>query len=55
MSEDLYKRAASKDKDLYIVEGGTHVGMYDEPNLVGEGMSKRPISIVSYPLLRQAE
>jgi len=40
MSDDLYKRAASKNKDLHIVEGGTHVGMYEKPNLVGEAMSK---------------
>jgi uncharacterized protein len=40
MSEDLYKRAASKNKNLHIVKGGTHVGMYDKPNLVAEAMSK---------------
>jgi uncharacterized protein len=40
MSEDLYKRAASNNKNLHIVEGGTYVGMYDRPNLVGEAMSK---------------
>jgi len=32
--------ASSKDKNLHIVEGGTHVGMYDMLNLVGEAMPK---------------
>ncbi|MBU9548037.1 alpha/beta hydrolase [Burkholderia multivorans] len=40
MSEDLFRRAASTDKHLHIVPGGTHVGMYDKPNLVAEAMSK---------------
>ena len=40
MSEDLYKRAANKDKNLHIVKGGTHISMYDKPDLVGEAMSR---------------
>jgi len=28
-SEDLYRRAASKDKTLHLVEGATHIAMYD--------------------------
>jgi uncharacterized protein len=40
MSEDVYKRAASKEKNLHIVEGASHVGLYDKPDLVGEAMSK---------------
>lgn len=40
LSEDLYRRAASKDKHLHIVPGGSHVGMYDRPDLVGEAMAK---------------
>ncbi|WP_445504906.1 alpha/beta hydrolase [Microvirga sp. G4-2] len=40
ISEDLFRRAASKDKHLHIVPGGTHVGMYDKPDLVAESMSK---------------
>lgn len=40
MSEDVYKRAASKDKNLHIVEGAPHVGLYDKPELVAEAMSK---------------
>jgi uncharacterized protein len=40
MSEDLYKRAGSKDENLHIVDGASHVGLYDKPDLVGEAMSK---------------
>lgn len=40
MSEDLYHRAASTDKDLLIVEGGTHMAMYDQPTLVDAAMGK---------------
>lgn len=28
-SEDLYRRAAAKDKTLHLVEGATHIAMYD--------------------------
>lgn len=28
-SEELYRRAASKDKTLHLVEGATHIAMYD--------------------------
>lgn len=40
ISEDLFRRAASKDKHLHIVPGGTHVSMYDKPDLVAKAMSK---------------
>jgi fermentation-respiration switch protein FrsA (DUF1100 family) len=40
MSEDVYKRAASKDKNLHIAEGASDVGLYDEAALVAEAMSK---------------
>jgi fermentation-respiration switch protein FrsA (DUF1100 family) len=30
-SEDAFKRAGSRDKSLNIVEGATHIGMYDTP------------------------
>lgn len=40
MSEDLYRRAASNDKDLLIVEGGTHMAMYDQPAMVDVAMGK---------------
>ncbi len=29
-SEDLYRKAASQNKTLYIVEGATHIAMYDK-------------------------
>jgi hypothetical protein len=31
---------ASKQKDLYIIRGGTHLGMYGKPDLAGAAMSK---------------
>lgn len=40
ISEDLHRRAASQDKDLLIVEGGTHIGLYDLPDLVGAAMAR---------------
>ncbi len=40
MSEDLFARAASKDKDLLIVEGGTHMAMYDQPHLVHAALGR---------------
>ncbi|KAF1039980.1 MAG: putative protein YcjY [Burkholderia lata] len=40
ISEDLFSRAASKDKHLHIVPGASHVGLYDKPDWVGEAMSK---------------
>ncbi|MCC7253921.1 alpha/beta hydrolase [Hyphomicrobium sp.] len=40
ISEDLFRRAASKDKHLHIVPGASHIGMYDKPDLVTEAMSK---------------
>ncbi len=40
ISEDLFRRAASRDKHLHIVAGGTHIGMYDKPELVAEAMSR---------------
>lgn len=38
-SEDLYKRAASTDKTLYLVEGADHMQMYDVPQYVEEAIS----------------
>lgn len=40
ISEDLFRRAASKDKHLHIVPGASHLGLYDKPDLVGQAMSK---------------
>ncbi|MFZ1181086.1 MAG: alpha/beta hydrolase [Herbaspirillum sp.] len=40
ISEDLFRRAASKDKDLLIVEGATHMALYDQPAMVEAAMGK---------------
>jgi len=40
MSDDLYKRAASKNKNYHVVEGANHMSLYDIPQCVGEAVSK---------------
>lgn len=39
MSDDLRKRAASKDKNMHIVEGANHMSLYDVPKYVEEAVS----------------
>jgi len=39
MSDDLLTRAASKDKQLHIVEGANHMSLYDVPQYVDEAVS----------------
>lgn len=39
MSDDLVKRAASKDKHAYVVEGANHMSLYDVPKYVDEAVS----------------
>jgi fermentation-respiration switch protein FrsA (DUF1100 family) len=39
MSDDLYKRAASKDKKFHIVEGPNHMSLYDVLKYVDEAVS----------------
>jgi fermentation-respiration switch protein FrsA (DUF1100 family) len=39
-SQDAFKRAASRDKNLHIVDGAGHVDLYDRPEFVTEVMSK---------------
>lgn len=39
MSDDLLARAASKDKQLHIVEGANHMSLYDVPQYVDEAIS----------------
>jgi hypothetical protein len=39
MSDDLFKRAASKDKHLHIVQGSNHMKLYDVPKYVDEAVS----------------
>ncbi|ASA23439.1 alpha/beta hydrolase [Paenibacillus donghaensis] len=37
---ELYNKAASKDKNLYIVEGASHYDLYDRPEPVKEAVEK---------------
>ncbi len=39
MSDDLIARAASSDKQLYIVEGANHMSLYDIPTYVAEAVT----------------
>jgi fermentation-respiration switch protein FrsA (DUF1100 family) len=39
-SQDAFKRAASRDKNLHIVGGAGHVDLYDRPEFVTEVVSK---------------
>ncbi|MFN4289936.1 MAG: alpha/beta hydrolase [Permianibacter sp.] len=40
MSDDLIARAASKDKQLYVVNGADHMDLYDVPKYVDEAVSQ---------------
>ena len=40
MSDDLYQRAASKNKNFHVVEGANHMSLYDVPQYVDEAVSK---------------
>lgn len=40
MSKDIIQKAASIDKELYIVKGANHMKLYDIPEYVNEAMSK---------------
>ncbi|TPL43064.1 alpha/beta hydrolase [Mesorhizobium sp. B2-4-6] len=39
MSDDLYSRAASKDKSYHVVEGANHMDLYDGERYVDEAVS----------------
>lgn len=39
MSDDLFRRAASKDKNFHVVEGSNHMQLYDVPRFVDEAVS----------------
>lgn len=39
MSDDLFARAASKDKQFHVVEGANHMSLYDVPQYVDEAVS----------------
>lgn len=38
LSMELYGRAASKDKQLVVVEGASHYDLYDQPGPTGEAL-----------------
>ena len=40
MSDDLIKRAGSKNKELYIVKGANHMSMYDGEKYINQAISK---------------
>lgn len=40
MSDDLYRRAASRDKHFHVVEGANHMSLYDVPTYVDEAVSQ---------------
>lgn len=39
MSDDLYNRAASQNKNLHVIQGANHMELYDVPNYVNEAVS----------------
>jgi uncharacterized protein len=39
MSDDLYRRAASKDKKFHVVEGSNHMQLDEVPKYVDEAVS----------------
>jgi hypothetical protein len=39
-SEDAFKRAGSRDKSLHIVEGATHIAMYDTPGYMQQALAQ---------------
>lgn len=40
MSDDLFARAASQDKRFHIVEGASHMSLYDVPQFVDEAVAQ---------------
>jgi hypothetical protein len=39
VSDDLYKRAASKDKRFHVVEVANHMSLYDVPKYVDDAVT----------------
>lgn len=37
---ELFNRAASNKKDLFVVEGASHYDLYDKPEYVDQAMKK---------------
>jgi uncharacterized protein len=42
-SKELNKKAASKEKKLFIVKGATHMDLYDIPKYVNQAVEKMTI------------
>jgi hypothetical protein len=40
MSDDLMARAASKDKQMHIVNGANHMSLYDRENFANEAANE---------------
>jgi fermentation-respiration switch protein FrsA (DUF1100 family) len=40
MSDDLYKRAASKNKNYHVAEGAKHMSLYEIPQYAGEAVAE---------------
>lgn len=40
LTEDIYQRAASQNKSIHLVDGATHISMYDIPEHVTEALNK---------------
>ena len=52
-SEEAFRRAASTHKNLHVVDGAGHVGLYDLPQFVAQAMGKL-VPFFSAKLSRQA-
>lgn len=40
MSDDLLKRAGSRDKTMHVVKGANHMSLYDVPKYVDEAVGR---------------
>lgn len=48
LSEDLYRKAASKNKHLHVVKGAGHITLYDKPDAVNEVMEQFALFFKKY-------
>jgi hypothetical protein len=53
MSDDLFKRAASKDKHVHVLQGSNHMQLYDVPKYVDEAVSCLALALLSSAVARQ--
>ncbi len=49
---ELYSKAASKDKNLFVVKGASHYDLYDQPESVAQALEKN-YSVLSKTSLSQ--